>query len=58
MCVSMWAEIMDDVFTEMKAKIKKDIPNGLNSSFKDFNSLIFPDLSLLALIFDSVEINR
>ena len=34
------AEIMDDVFTEMKAKIKKDIPNGLNSSFKDLDSII------------------
>ena len=34
------AEIMDDVFTEMKSKIKKDIPNGLNSSFKDLDSII------------------
>ena len=34
------AEIMDDVFTEMKSKIKKDTPNGLNSSFKDLDSII------------------
>lgn len=34
------AEIMDDVFTEMKSKIKKNAPNGLNSSFKDLDSII------------------
>ena len=34
------SEIMDDVFTEMKSKIKKNTPNGLNSSFKDLDSII------------------
>jgi replicative DNA helicase len=34
------AEIMDDVFTEMKSKIKKTTSPGLISSFKDLDSII------------------
>ena len=34
------AEIMDDIFAEMKSKIKKTISPGLISSFKDLDSII------------------
>ena len=34
------AEIMDDIFSEMKSKIKKTISPGLISSFKDLDSII------------------
>ena len=33
-------EILDDVFSEMKSKIKRNVPLGFNSSFKDLDSII------------------
>ena len=34
------AEVIDDVFLEMKAKIKKSTPPGLLTSFKDLDSIL------------------